>query len=208
MRNLALGLLAAAAIAGPARAEKLVDAGKVLPFLDAYWKIPPAERNRFTMAYALRQEGRPLTAPVWLVTGTERLRLPLSAEGRITRLPTAAQLAGAKIAVDLPEKAKVSVGLGIEPVLAPAAEMDAQTLAAALTQAQSGARKAAGVMRFAMPKLERLVFEGVPGGVVAYADGRTAPLPVQKGNVVFAPKDHPGARTLRFPKAPSRVQIG
>ena len=79
-------LAAAVAISGPARAaDKVVELKKVFPYLDAYLSLPPAERSRFSLFYAFRQDGRPLAAPVWIVDGARRTPLTL-VEGRAERL--------------------------------------------------------------------------------------------------------------------------
>lgn len=205
-RRAVLTGFAALAAAGPAAAEKLGDAKKAFPFLDAYLKIPPAERNRFTLSYRITLDGTP--PAMWLVDGGRRTPVPLTADGRVARLPTLDQLERSKVAVDAPEKAKLAVNLQIEALAPPASEMDAAQLAAALDQAARGSRKAAGLLRFAMPKLTQVHFRGVTAGEVIYADGRRAALPLDKGHPVFEPAKHPGARMLRFPKAPMTVLIG
>ena len=201
--------LAALALATPAvAAGKVVDAKKVFPYLDAYLKLAPGERSRFRMAYYFKKDGKPLAAQMWLVDGTTRQPVGLRPDGRVERLPTAAQLDRAKVQVDVDASAKIGVSMSLEPVQAPAAELDARALAAALTQASAGMRKALGVMAMAMPKLEALQFHGVVSGEVEFADGRRSPLPVVGGVVSYNPTAMPGARTLRFPKAPGRLEIG
>lgn len=208
-RRAVLAGMAATLVAAPAAAAgKLVEAKKVFPFLEAYWKLPPAERSRFRMAYAFKLDGRPLTGGMWLVDGAQRVALPLRADGRVERLPTLAQLDRAKIQVDVPEKSKVGVSLSLEPAMAPAAEMDARELAAAVAQAQVGAKKAAGLMALAMPKIRGVAFHGVASGEAELADGRRVALPLVKGVVSFDPKAMARARVLRFPRAPARVEIG
>lgn len=201
--------LAGLALATPAAAAgKLVEAKKVFPYLDAWLKLAPGDRNRFRMAYFLKKDGRPLTAPVWLIDGATRLPVALRADGRVERLPTLAQLDRAKVQVDVDAGARIGVSMSLEPTMTVAAEMDARELAAALTQASAGMRKALGVLAMAMPKLEALQFLGVTSGEAEFADGRRAPLPVVKGVVTYNPTVMPGARTLRFPKAPGRMEIG
>ena len=201
--------LAALALATPAvAAGKVVDAKKVFPYLDAWLKLAPGERNRFRMSYAFTSGGKPLSVPVWLVDGALRQPVPLRADGRAERLPTLAQLDRAKVQVDVEPGAKVGVGMSLEPTMAPAVELNARELAAALAQASAGMRKSLGILAMAMPKLEAILFLGVTSGEVEFADGRRAPLPVVKGVVSYNPALMPGARTLRFPRAPSRMEIG
>ena len=144
----------------------------------------------------------------WIEDASGRTPLTLGPGGRVERLPTAAQLrAKARLVVDVPASTRFGMSLSIEPRLRPAAEMPAPELAAAVAQAARGARRAAGLMRFAMPKLEAVTFQGAREGEVVFADGRTAPLPVKGGEAVFRPADHPGAQQLRFRAAPRRMQI-
>ena len=65
-----------------------------------------------------------------------------------------------------------------------------------------------GILAMAMPKLEAVQFLSVKSGEVEFADGRRAPLPVVKGVVTYNPTAMPSAKTLRFPKVPSRIEIG
>ena len=109
-RSFLAALLALTVAAAPAAAaDKLADVKKVLPYLDAYLKLPPAERSRFTVAYCMRQDGKPLTAPLWLVDGGERTPLPLRADGRLERLPTLAQYQRAQVQVGVEEKARTLI---------------------------------------------------------------------------------------------------
>lgn len=194
---------------GPApalAAPKSVDAKRVFPYLEAYLKLPPAERSHFTVAYRFRSGEQPLTAPMWLVDGQTRSPDPVK-DGRPARLPTLAELGRAKAEFGLDAATKLSVNLGMEPLATSAAELDARELAKAVAQAAVGARKSAGVMGFLAPKVTRVLFEGVGGGEVRFADGRRAPLPLDKGQPVFEPAAFPGAMSLRFPKPPSRLQL-
>jgi hypothetical protein len=141
-----------------------------------------------------------------IAEGASRTPLPIDAFGRIARLPTAAQLrSGAKAEITGPQGHKFGLTLEIEPSLAPAAEMDARSLALAAQQATAGARKAAGVLGFAAPRLDRVVFEGAAGGQAVDAQGKTTPLQVVKGDPVFDPARQPSARIIRFSRPPHRL---
>lgn len=202
-------VLGALALATPAlAAPKVVDAKKVFPYLDAYLKLPPADRSRFRLAYAFGRDGKPLTAAVWLIDGAQRQPVPLRADGRAERLPTLVQIDRAKVQVDVDSSVKMSTNMTIEPTVSPAAELDAKDLAASLAQAQAGMRKALGVMALAMPKLEGVRFHGVASGEIELSDGRRVALPVVGGFPFFTPSAQPNARRLRFPKVPSRIEIG
>ncbi len=207
-RTLLAGVLALAAFPAVA-SDKLVDPKKVFRYLDEYLKLPAAERSRFRINYYLHLGPQPLTAPVWLVEGATKTPVPLRAsDGRVERLPTAAQLANAKIQIGVEEGAKLGLSIGIETLAAPTAEMDARDVAAALAQAAAGVKKAAGIMAMAMPKLTQVSFPGVASGEVITADGKRSPLPLVKGAPTFKPADFRNARTLKFPKAPLKGDMG
>lgn len=206
-----IAAVAASAVAGPAfAAERLVPVGKIFPFLDVYLKIPAAERSRFTMAYRFTAGGKPAAGlKLSIVEGGQRTPLPVGPDGRALRLPTLQQLQSkAQVAVEAAAGQKFGVSLSVEPLVRPAAEMSAPELAMAVTQAASGAKRAAGVMGFAVPKFERVWLFGAQGGQVVYANGAKAALPVVKGAPVFDPAAHRNAKTLLFAKAPARMEIG
>lgn len=194
--------------ASPALAEKSVPASKAMPYLAAYLKLPAADRSRFTPAYYLHVGAQPLTAPVWLVDAGVRTPVPLNARGRIERLPSLAQLADGKLAVGVDPSVKLSVSLSIEPVMAPSADLDARELAAAIAQAATGERKAAGVLALVAPKLKAVGFVGVSSGEIEFADGRRAALPVLEGVPTYTPAQQPNARRIRLPKVPDKLEIG
>jgi hypothetical protein len=208
-RAVLLGFSAAATLAvlPAAAAGKSVDAKKVFPYLDAYLKLPPAERSRFRLSYLFLRDGKPLAAPVWLIDGAARSPIPLRADGAAARLPTLAQLATAKVEIDVEPGTKLGVHMVMEPTLAPAADLDARELAAAYAQCTTGIRRSLGILAMAMPKLQGLVFPGVASGEAELADGRRVALPLVKGVVAFSPTAMPTAKTLHFPRAPSRIEI-
>ena len=206
---LALAPLALANVSAAHAEERRVPATKVFPYLDAYLRIPPAGRSRFTLGYqfkAARPDG------LWLIDGETRTPLPITPDGRIARLPTAAQIDRAQVLVAGPPKTRYAIALNIEPLLAPpvgpAPDLDAATLTAAVTQAAAAIKAFAGPLRFVLPRPDAVSFPGALGGEVIYADGRHAPLPLDKGVARFAPADHPGARVVRFKAAPGRMVIG
>lgn len=211
-RRLLASLAPAAALllaaASPAlAAEKVVEIGKAFPFLKGYLELPPAERSHFTMAYYLKLGSQPLTAPVWIVEGDKRTPLALGPTGRVSRLPSLAQLASAKLAIGLDPATKINTVLGVEPTIAPAADLDAHELAAAIAQAAVGEKKAAGLLAMAMPKLSNVAFVGVTSGEVEFADGRHAALPLVKGAPTYDPAAQPNARRIRLPKTPDKLDI-
>lgn len=211
-RRIFLTGLVALAWAGAAQAaDRTVTAPlkKVFPYLDAYLTAPASERSRFAMAYRLQVDGRPNPAlRLVFLNGTERIAAPIDANGRIGRLPSLAMLkADQKAEITGPEGHKVGLVVDVEATLAPALELDAKALTAATVQATAGARRAAGMMSFAAPKLERVVFQGAAGGQVVTAQGRSQPLPLVKGEPVFDPARYADARSVRFTRAPRRILL-
>lgn len=188
---------------------KSVEAKRLFPFYDRYLAIPAAERTHFGMAYTLRREGGTLEGvQATLVDGGRRTPIRIAPSGRVLTLPTAAQLRSGRVEFNLPENARFGMSLAIEPTARLAEEMSAADLKKAVEQAAAGARRAAGVMGFAVPRLDRIVFAGVGSGQAVSADGRAQALPAQNGGPAFVPASHPQASVLRFPSAPRSAQIG
>ena len=207
-RSLLLLVLAASLAAGPVlAAEKVIDPKKVFPYLLNYWKLAPAERSRFTLAYVFKHNGQPLPGAMWILMGTSKATLPLGPEGRVLRLPTAAELEDGKLQIALDEKEKVNVNLQVEALVRPAAQLDARDLAAAIDQATAGEKKVAGLVGFMAPKLTETLFVGVASGEAQFADGHRVPLPLDDGAPAFAPAKFPGAVKVVLPKAPTRILI-
>lgn len=211
MRRLGIGLAvlaACAAAAAPAfAANKRIEVKKAFQFLGNYQKLPIAERNRFTLAYTFKIGGQPMTAPVWIEVDGKRAPFPLDASGRAQRLPTPAELDHGTLEFGLDEATKIGLNLGIEPLMAPAADLDAHELAEAIAQAAVGSKKAAGFLALAVPKLDDIAFVGAGSGEVEFADGRRAPLPIVKGYPTYRPSTQPGAKTIHLAKVPAKLDI-
>jgi hypothetical protein len=208
LRRLIPALAVILAAASPAlAAEKTVEIGKAFPFLEGYLKLPPAERSHFTMAYYLHMGSLPLTAPVWIAVGDKRAPLALGPTGKVTHLPSLAQLGNGKLVIGIDPASKINATIGVEPLTPPAADLGARELAAAVAQAAVGEKKAAGIMAMAMPKLSNVGFVGVPSGEVEFADGRRAPLPTVKGLLTYDPAAQPNAKRIHLPKVPDKLDI-
>jgi hypothetical protein len=203
---------AAAAIAAPVSAAargKSVPAAKAFPYLDAYLKLPPAQRSRFTLAYYLTVAGKPATGvQAWIVEGARRTPIPIGAEGRVLRLPTLGELGAGTILLDTSPDTKFGLQLEMEPLVRLATDFDAPSLVASIAQADAGVRKAAGLLGFAAPKLIRVYFKGGEGGEAVFADGRRVRLGMLKGMAYFDADSQHGARTIHFARAPTRMAIG
>jgi len=209
-RLFALAVMAAAVVAAPAQAaEKLVPLAKVFPYLEQYLRIPPAQRSRFVLAYRVMQGGKPAAGiKFWIVEGATRTPIALAPDGKVTTLPNLHQIQAAQLAAETPPQTKFGINFGIEPLIIPGADMDAAALAASVDQAQAGAKKAAGVMGFAVPTMERIYFAGVPSGELVWPDGKRTPMPTAHGMPFFDVATGRKATAVHIAKAPSRMSIG
>lgn len=209
-RAFALAVLAATAVAGPAMAaEKLVPLAKVFPYLEQYLKIPPAQRSRFVVAYRMLQGGKPVSgAKFWIVEGATRTPIALGPDGKVLSLPNLHQVQTGQLAAEAPPQAKFGINFDIEPLIIPGADMDAGALAASIDQAQAGAKKAAGLMGFAVPNMERIYFSGVSSGEIVWPDGKRTPMAISHGMPVFDAATGRKAMAVHFAKAPARMSIG
>lgn len=208
MKRALILAVAIAAAATPALAEKTVPADKALPFLDKFLKVPPAERSRLKLSYAIRHDGQmmPNLKATLVEKSGARTPLPINAEGFFERLPTLAQLEGdPTIVLDAPADMKLGSMMNFGTQLKPAAEYDARELTATVNEANTVIGKAAGAMSFMAPKMTGIVFSKAEGGTIVFADGHTAPLPEAKDVPYFRPADHQGAVRVKLTKTPTKV---
>jgi hypothetical protein len=205
--------LAAGGLALPMSAfagtKEPVKLAKAFPYLDAFLKLPAAQRSRFHPAYYLTQAGRPAGGVrAFIIEGATRTPLVIGADGRMSRLPTLAQLQGdAQFQLDAPAEAKFGERLDIEATMAAATQLDAHELALAIAQAAEAVKAIAGPMAFAAPKLAAAAFPGSHGGNAMLPDGRALPLLAGRFGPVYEPAKAPGARTIVLSPAPSRILL-
>lgn len=197
------------ALAGPARAEeKLVEPGKIFQFLDAYLGLPPATRDRFHLVYLIvAKTGSLADLRMALVADGRRTPIPIAPDGRITRLPSAGELARGKLALTAPTGAKIGLRMELAASMPPSTDLSADALEATLVQANAGVRKGAGVFALAAPRLERVVFKGAQGGELIAADGRRTVLPLAKGDPYYQPAKGAAARAIRLKRAPAMILL-
>lgn len=207
----ALASLALASAIPPsayAQTGKVAPAGKVFAFLEAFLKVPPAERSRIRLSYALLRDGKRATGvkATLIEAGGIRTPLPIDAEGRFERTPTLAQLqAKAQVSFDLPADAKLGSTMILDPVLKPAVEYDARELVATVEESNRAIRKAAGPMALMAPQMDGLTFKAVDSGVAIFPNGSSKPLSAGAGGVVFQPNQFKGASRVRLAKTPTVV---
>ena len=203
-----LALMSAIPCMTKADAGKLAPAGKVFSFLEAFLKVPAAERSRIRLTYALMREGkRAIGVKATLIEANGvRTPLPIDGEGRFERTPTLAQLqAKAQISFDVPTDTKLGSTMMLDPTLKPASEYDARELVATVEDSNKAIRKAAGPMAMMAPRMDGLKFLTVDSGVAIFPNGSSKPLPVNAGAVVFEPSQFKGASRVRLAKTPSAV---
>jgi hypothetical protein len=187
---------------------KSAPATKVFSFLEAFLKLPPAERSRIKLNYALLREGKRAAGvkATLIEANGVRTPLPIDGEGRFERIPTLAQLqAKAQVSFDVPANTKLGSTMLLDPVLKPAAEYEARELVATVDDSNRAIRRAAGAMALMAPQMDGLKFMTVDSGMVIFPNGSSKPLPVNAGAVVFEPGQFKGASRVRLAKAPSAV---
>ena len=208
-RALVLGLVAAALAPAVARAagKPPVKLSKVFGYLDKYLAIPPAQRNRFVLAYYVQMNGKPATGLKAVIVEPDGRRTPLALgpDGKVLHLPNAAQLAAADFVAEVPAEAKLGVRLELEPSMPPALDYSPRDLEQAIAQANAGMSKAAGVIRFALPKLTGVTFQGAGSGRARLADGREVALPMAEGAPFYDPERVKGAVAVNLARAPLRL---
>ncbi len=208
-RVLVLGLAATALAPQAARAagKPPVKLSKVFGYLDKYLAIPPAQRNRFVLAYYVQMNGKPAAGLKAAIVEPDGRRTPLmlGPDGKVLRLPTAAQLAAADFVADVPPEAKLGVRLELEPSMPPALDYSPRELDQAIAQANAGMSKAAGVIRFALPKLTGVTFAGAGSGRARLADGREMTLPMADNAPFYDPERVKGAVAVTLAHPPARL---
>ena len=204
----ALTALAAptAALAAPKDPVKLA---KVVPYLELYLKLSPADRTRFSLAYYIVSNNKPILGlHAWIIDGATRTPLALGADGQVLHLPTLAQLGGqATVQFDVPADMPLKPRLELHAATPPATQVDAAALQASITQAGDAVKKMAGAMAFAAPKITAAQFPGAGSGQAVLAAGRAVPLAPGKYGPLYDPAKEPGAKTITLAKAPSRILL-
>lgn len=211
-RDLILTAAAAAALPSLAWADdkKQPDppVKKVFRFYDVYLGIPAAERSRFAMNYYLKVNGKPASGQDIFVVmpGGARVLLAQAADGRLTRMPTLAEWKdGVLVANKKAQGDKFSLTMELNPLVKLGETIATADIQAAIDQCNAAVKKRAGVIGFAVPKMEQVLFAGAGSGQALGA--KTTALPVFKSYVAYKPADHPGAQSLKFAKAPVRAQL-
>jgi hypothetical protein len=188
-----------------------VEVLRVFPMLDRFLAIAPADRSKLALGYEVRRDGKPAgDVRLTLVEGDKRTVLPVAPDGKVLRLPAAADLAAhAQVLVSAPKGSKLSIQLDFGASIVPAQEISVADCDLAVRQGAAAIAKAAGMLGgFLAPHVTRVSFPAAEGGVALDADGHVLqPLPLIGGVEVYQPGHIKGAKTLRFIKAASSVKL-
>lgn len=189
--------------------QRYMDAGKVYPFLDNFLKIPPQDRSRLKLTYFLLRDGKPFSSVrAWFVEPDgDKAPIPVTPEGQLTRLPTLAQITDRTKVLFEGTEGKYGIRICVQPTVRPAQEMNAQWLEQALAECNVVVKKSAGVFSAVSPKMVQVLFQGAGSGQALLDGGKTAPLPLVRGAPAFNPSNLRGAESLKFAKAPYRVEF-
>jgi hypothetical protein len=202
----ATGLAPPLARAAPQRVA-LADA---FLLLDSYLALPPAQRDRFHIAYLARRGAKPAPDAQAAIVAADGTRTPLvfAADGLVTNLPTLEELKSqAKF-----ETVGPAFGFALEmrASVEPADRYDLAALSEALAQVNAAVAKFA--QGAAVGKLTYVYFPDAGAGRVIFADGHAAPLAVftfpSLGPVPYLePRKAAGGQAVVLDKPPTRVML-
>lgn len=202
-----------AAAAGPAEAGQALTRStlRAFPFLDLFYKLAPARRSRFSVAYrwrAIAPDGDSWTpAQVALVFAGEVRPIASSPLGWLERAPTAEELARRP-----PVRLAGPVGWRFGMILAPqlsvpaGSRVDAADVLAAADQFEQGTH-AAGPLTVVIPHFRRVLFVGAAGGRLVDGRGRSTPIAPVGGELFASLAALRTAVSVRFDTPPERVLL-
>jgi len=188
-------------------------ASDAFPGLKGYLGLPAAERSQFSVYYVARiKRADKSQVKITLVDGGRQIPLTVQADGRITPLPTLAQLnSGAKVTISGPESGSYSMKIKVHSTQGNGRTYDAAGLALGVKQANSAVGKIAGAAAFLVKKLDRVYFIGGGAGTVE-VNGQQKALPrtdgadeYPAGTPYFVPSQFPGATRIILTNAASNA---
>ncbi|HEX7799471.1 MAG TPA: hypothetical protein VF402_03920, partial [Asticcacaulis sp.] len=142
-----------------------------------------------------------------------RIPLRIAPDGRITPLPTRAQLnGGATITTVRPESCSVAMKLKVTTTQGLKTSYDAQGLAQGADQGNRAMSKVAGILAIGLAKLDRVYFIGGDDAVAILGNGQKQPLPrtagkgeYPAGTPYYVPAQLRGATRIELSHTPSNV---
>lgn len=210
MRAWALGLaLAACALAARAQDRVVVKpVAQAFPFLREYWKLDPAMRTRFGVAYRWAERDHATPSRLTLLDGGVETPLPATPDGWLTRLPGAAAFAHhARVRIEAPAEVHGAMQLTPEAILPDLGNIEVADVRAATDQLTAVTKRVTGPLSFLIPPFTRAMFSGAEGGSAVDAQGRQEALPVVHGMPTLDLAGAAQARTVRFIRPPYHVLI-
>jgi len=191
-------------------------ASEAFPGLQKFLSLPTADRSQVNVYYVLRiKKCDASKVRVTLTSGGQTTTLNVARDGRVTPLPTLAQLnSGATITTSGPETCTVGMKIKVFSPQGQKQDYDAAGLATGIKQGNNAMGKIAGVLAVGLPKLDRAVFVGGRDGVVEFANGQKKPLPkttqageFPAGTPYFIPSQFAGAVKIHMSAVPSAVMF-
>jgi beta-lactamase regulating signal transducer with metallopeptidase domain len=201
----ALGLVANADLR-----QRVVPAEKLFPYLQLYYSFPAPDRSKVVLDYILTLDGKPATGLGFLLNAGDRSEpLRLDADGKVERLPSAADLAAhAVVMVRAPAgQHNLIVTPSLHTSIPPAREISAADCAQAIAQVTAGSRKIKGLLGFLVSRTRAVTFPGAGVGIAILADGRTVPLPLLHGAPAYDPAVIRSAKLIRLARMPLLVDL-
>jgi hypothetical protein len=229
--NVAVILTAAinvSALTGPALAAGTVTKplSQMFPVLDRYLQQPQERRTLFRVRYCAQTLTREPLAVRYVLDGRD-VTLATDSTGCFANLPELADLRVNPAASANAAEGEFKIIVALEPSAPLDRVMTMESLRAAVEQADTAARRAAGPLAWAVPHLDSVHFEfgepdqsladlgmrgvGGPGEAFAiFTDGRRETLPLRDGRIMVAPRDPriAGAERVAFSTPPLAARIG
>lgn len=198
---------------------KTITVDQLFPFLSVYLEIPSAERNRFRMAYkAVTRRAKPDEFQLTLNSGGKAVDINIDQAGYLTPLPSLSDLkAKAPLTIKKPAGSGLGISLNLVSTLPLSPVLDAKELGLSVTQAAQGAKRAAGLLAFGVPRFDRALIMDVASATVVLANGESKALPWEAAktikditlprHAVFVPADWPTAVQVKLDQAPKALLI-
>lgn len=216
-------LLAAPALAAPklppatsanGMVTQSASASDAFPGYKGFLNLSPAERSQIDVYYLLRIKRCDASkVSASLIDNGRTIPLHIAPDGRITPLPTRAQLTnGATVSTVRPESCTVAMKLKVTTQQGLKTSYDARSLAQGVDQGNSAMRKIAGILAIGLDKLDRIYFIGGGDGVAVMSNGQKQSLPrtsgkgeYPSGTPYYVPGQIRGAVRIELSQTPSNV---
>jgi hypothetical protein len=182
-------------------------ASEAFPGYQKFLSLPAADRSQVNVYYVLRIKHCDASkVSATLTAGGRQIPLSIARDGRITPLPTLAQMnGGAQVTTRKPAECTVGMKIRVFSTQANSKTYDAAALATGIKQGNAAMGRIAGPLALMLPKLDRVYFAGGGNGEAEFANGQKKPLPkttsageYPAGTPYFVPSQMNGATRLHF----------